>query len=214
MVTLEATHPRGGNTFLNERKRCVHVVQLYRKPFNGLACSCPRTSQCCLGAPVSLPWVNSLSFTCVFVTRQSPTRACFSVADILLPTTLGSQNCPAPCLSRLGPLPEQLFLTRPVGCAKCCEKPGEPPGRTAASPCCSPLSSNPSITFFLPPQAPQSRPLGPLLLQGSQWRGRDPLVVSDLLDWSGLLKLLPQKPQAPSPIPVWDHCDKGLVSIP
>lgn len=65
-----------------------------------------------------------------------------------------------------------------------------------------------------PPQAPQSRPLGPLLLQGSQWRGRDPLVVSDLLDWPGSLELLLQKPQAPSPIPVWDRCDKGLVSIP
>ena len=112
VVTLEATHPRGGNTFLNERKRCIHVVQSYRKPFNGLACRCPRTSQCCPGAPVSLPWVNSLSFTRVFVTCQSPTQACFSVADILLPSTLGSQNCPAPCLSRLGPLPEQLFLTR------------------------------------------------------------------------------------------------------
>lgn len=47
-----------------------------------------------------------------------------------------------------------------------------------------------------------SRPVGHLLLQGPQWRGRDHLVVSVLQDGPGLLKLLVQKPQAPSPGPV------------
>lgn len=174
MVTLEATHPCGGNTFLNERKRCIHAVQRYRKPPNGLACAPPGTPQCCRGAPVSLPVGSFTEFQrCVCHTSVThPSMRQHGQYPASQHTVKRAARCLA--FQAWTSLSEQLFLTLPAGCAKRCENPGGASRQESGLPLLLSAQLQPSITFFSPPSSPIQAPGSPAAA-GLSVEGQGPL---------------------------------------